>query len=109
MVKENLAKCWCRRLMVRCFTLLGLQRRFECEFVKNFRRFFYLLSASNPCQQATGSLVQAGVLSRVTLCRILKVHLPSEPYRYPRLPQAAKTLAASEGQRVWFFRWTLTL
>jgi len=41
----------------------------------------------------TGSLAQAGVLPRVTLRRILEVQLPSEPYRYPRLPQAAKTLA----------------
>jgi len=46
------------------------------------------------CQRLTGSLAQAGVLSRVTLCRNLKVHLPSAPYRYPRLPQAAKTLRA---------------
>jgi len=41
----------------------------------------------------TGSLAQAGVLSRGTPRRILGVHLPSAPYRYPRLPQAAKTLA----------------
>jgi len=55
------------------------------------------------CLQVTGSLAQAGVLPRVTLCRILEVHLPSEPYRYPRLPQAAKTLCASGGQRsaIW--------
>jgi len=42
-------------------------------------------------QHLTGSLAQAGVLSRVTLRRNLGVRLPSEPYRYPRLPQAAKT------------------
>jgi len=47
----------------------------------------------------TGSLAQAGVLSRGTLRRILEVHLPSEPYRYPRLPQAAKTLCAISGDR----------
>jgi len=35
-------------------------------------------------------------LSRVTPRRILEVYLPSEPYRYPRLPQAAKTLPASQ-------------
>ena len=46
----------------------------------------------------TGSLAQAGVLSRGTLRRILEVQLPSDPYRYPRLPQAAKTLSASGGQ-----------
>jgi len=46
----------------------------------------------------TGSLAQAGVLSRVTLRRNLEVQLPSEPYRYPRLPQAAKTLSASGRQ-----------
>ena len=40
----------------------------------------------------TGSLAQAGVLPRGTLRRNLEVHFPSEPYRYPRLPQAAKTL-----------------
>jgi len=43
----------------------------------------------------TGSLAQAGVLPRGTLRRNLEVYLPSEPYRYPRLPQAAKTLCAS--------------
>ena len=47
--------------------------------------------------QATSSLAQAGVLSRGTPRRILEVYLPSEPYRYPRLPQAAKTLGASGG------------
>ena len=47
------------------------------------------------CQRLTGSLAQAGVLSRGTPRRILGVHLPFEPYRYPRLPQAAKTLHAS--------------
>jgi len=41
-------------------------------------------------------LAQAGVLSRGTLRRILEVCLPSEPYRYPRLPQAAKTLAVRQ-------------
>ena len=41
---------------------------------------------------SAGSLVQAGVLSRGTPRRILKVHLPSEPYRYLRLPQAAKMI-----------------
>jgi len=46
----------------------------------------------------TGSLAQAGVLFRGTLRRILGVHLPSELYRYPRLPQAAKTLCAICGQ-----------
>jgi len=45
-------------------------------------------------QRLTGSLAQAGVLSRGTLRRILEVCLPSELYRYPRLPQAAKTMAA---------------
>jgi len=39
-------------------------------------------------------LAQAGVLPRGTLRRILEVLLPSELYRYPRLRQAAKTLAA---------------
>jgi len=34
-----------------------------------------------------------------TLRRILEVRLPSKPYRYPRLPQAAKTLSASGVQR----------
>jgi len=43
-------------------------------------------------------LAQAGVLPRGTPCRILEVRLPSEPYRYPRLPQAAKTLAAMRGR-----------
>ena len=51
------------------------------------------------CQRPTGSLAQAGVLSRVTPRRILEVYLPSKPYRYPRLPQAAKTLAASVGRQ----------
>ena len=50
-------------------------------------------------QPLTGSLAQAGVLSRGTPRRILEVLLPSEPYRYPRLPQAAKTLTASGGKR----------
>jgi len=36
-------------------------------------------------QRATGSLAQAGVLSRGTLRRNLEVRLPSEPYQYPRL------------------------
>jgi len=45
-------------------------------------------------ERTTGSLAQAGVLSRGTLRRISEVRLPSEPYRYPRLPQAAKTLEA---------------
>jgi len=44
-------------------------------------------------------LAQAGVLSRGTLRRNLEVHLPSKPYRYPRLPQAAKTLAAMRGRQ----------
>ena len=35
--------------------------------------------------QATGSLAQAGVLSRVTPRRNLEVLLPSKPYQYPRL------------------------
>ena len=35
------------------------------------------------------------MLSRGTLRRNLEVYLPSAPYRYPRLPQAAKTLWAS--------------
>jgi len=43
-------------------------------------------------QQVTRGLAQAGVLSRGTLRRILEVQLPSAPYRYPRLPQAATTL-----------------
>jgi len=47
----------------------------------------------------TGSLAQAGVWSRGTPRRILEVLLPSEPYRYPRLPQAAASLSASGGQR----------
>ena len=38
------------------------------------------------------------MLPRGTLRRILEVQLPSEPYRYPRLPQAAKTLGASGGR-----------
>jgi len=46
-------------------------------------------------QHTTGSLAQAGVLSRVTPRRILEVRLPSEPYRYPRLPQAAKTIGGN--------------
>jgi len=46
-------------------------------------------------QPITSSLAQAGVLSRGTPRRNLGVRLPSEPYRYPRLPQAAKTLHAS--------------
>jgi len=36
-------------------------------------------------QRPTGSLAQAGVLSRVTPRRIFGVFLPSAPYRYPRL------------------------
>jgi len=56
----------------------------------------------------TGSLAQAGVLSRGTLRRILEAQLPSEPYRYPRLPQAAKTLGESGGQRAGLFRWTFS-
>ena len=50
-------------------------------------------------ERLTGSLAQAGVLPRGTPRRILEVHLPSEPYQYPRLPQAAKTLSASGRQR----------
>ena len=49
-------------------------------------------------QPITGSLAQAGVLPRGTPRRILEVLLPSEPYRYPRLPQAAKTLCAMRGR-----------
>jgi len=46
-------------------------------------------------QHATGSLAQAEMLPRGTPRRILEVHLPSKPYRYPRLPQAVKTLYAA--------------
>jgi len=46
-------------------------------------------------ERLTGSLAQAGVLPRGTPRRNLGVLLPPEPYRYPRLPQAAKTLAAT--------------
>ena len=40
-------------------------------------------------------MAQAGVLPRGTLRRNLEIRLPSEPYRYPRLPQAAATLCAT--------------
>jgi len=55
------------------------------------------INKTRPRLRPTGSLAQAGALSRGTLRRILEVHLPSEPYRYPRLPQAAKTLQAMSG------------
>ena len=54
------------------------------------------ITNTKECLRPTGSLAQAGVLPRGTLRRILEVLLPSEPYQYPRLPQAAKTLQAIE-------------
>jgi len=60
----------------------------------------YLLRQQKKCRRATtGSLPQAGVLSRVTPRRNLEVQLPSEPYRYPRLHKAATTLAVMLEQR----------
>ena len=48
----------------------------------------------------TGSLAQAGVLSRGTLRRNLEVHLPSEPYRYPRLPPSPRHVTCKRGSAV---------
>ena len=68
----------------------------ENNFSKNSMSFdsTYPLTVCK-AERPTGSLAQAGVLPRGTPRRILAVQLPSEPYRYPRLPQAAKTLGES--------------
>jgi len=53
------------------------------------------LSSTNG-QPLTGSLAQAGVLSRVTPRRILEVRLPSEPYRYPRLSPSCQNVSSKQ-------------
>ena len=64
------------------------------QIIPSYRKVESKVKQLDKTLRPTGSLAQAGVLSRGTLRRNLEVQLPSEPYRYPRLPQAAKTLAA---------------
>jgi len=59
--------------------MTAMKKEFLSNFIEKKEK-----SKSTPLH-ATGSLAQAGVLSRGTLRRVLEVRLPSEPYRYPRL------------------------